>query len=89
MKLEHTTSATAEVPDLVRAVLNQVARMRASGEITQQLFDSQVVRLAHEQLQPRGFALLVRDLPNGCTRFLIKTTRDGAVCDMIDCTPHG
>lgn len=89
MELQQQISATSEVPDLVRAVLHQVARMRADGEINQQTFDFQVHRLEHEQLQPRGLALLVRDLPDGRTRFLIKAARSGSVADMIDWIPRG
>ncbi len=70
---------------IVRIVLTQAARFRQRGAITQQMFESQIRRLAREELEPRGLELLVRDLPCGTTRYVVKTKITGMVCDMVDC----
>jgi hypothetical protein len=73
-----------QVPEIVHIVLTQAAKLRAEGAISQQKFESQINRLRAEELQPRGFSLLVRELSDGHVRFLIKE-RSGSVCDMIEC----
>ena len=75
-----------EVPELVRVVLTQATRLRDCGGIPQDLFEAQIARITMEELRPRGLQLLVRELPNGKTRFLVKAERTGTVCDMIECT---
>ncbi len=75
----------AEIPPIIRPVLTQIARMRAAGELDDANFQSQIDRVATTELQPRGFLLIVRELPSGQIRFLIKTESEGTVCDMIDC----
>jgi hypothetical protein len=42
-------------------------------------------RLAKEELTPLGLELLVHDLANDATRFIIKESGTGRVCGMIDC----
>src|SRR5260221_90323 len=68
-----------------RIVLTQAAQFRRRGAITEETFESQLRRLAREELEPRGLELLVRDLPGGTTRFVVKAKATGIVCDMIDC----
>lgn len=69
---------------IVPIVLHQLARLRAEGSLTQARFDAQVERLLAEELRPRGQSLLLRELADGCTRFIVKD-RAGKVCDLIDC----
>jgi hypothetical protein len=59
--------------------------MRSEHELNQADFDQKLARLEAEELTPRGRKLLVRDLPDGTTRFLIKESQDGRICEMIDC----
>jgi CheY-like chemotaxis protein len=73
------------LPPIVHTVLTQAARLRRRGQITTVKFEAQVERLSREELEPRGLSLLVRDLPWGITRFIIKTTATGQVQDMIEC----
>lgn len=77
-----------EVPGLVRAVLTQATRLRDCGDIPQSLYEAQLERITKEELRPRGLELVMRELPNGTTRFLVKAGKTGAVCEMIDCTGH-
>ena len=48
-------------------------------------FEEKLGRLTAEELTPRGLELLVRELPDGRTRFLIKKSLNGQICEMIDC----
>jgi hypothetical protein len=75
------------LPPIVLTVLTQAARHRRSGQITTVKFAAQVERLAREELEPRGLSVLVRDLPRGITRFIIKTTATGQVQDIIEIKP--
>jgi hypothetical protein len=70
---------------IVRIVLTQAARYRQRGAIPEEMFEAQIRRLAREELEPRGLELLVRDLPCGTTRFVVKAKTTGIVRDMIDC----
>ena len=84
MNLKSELPRNERVPEIVPIVLQQVTRLRAAGGMSQERFDAQVERLACEDLQPCGLTLLVRELSDGRTRFLIKS-RGGQVCEMIDC----
>jgi len=77
------------VPTLVRIIITQASRWRAEGAITEEIFQQQVRRVAREELEPKGLALLVRDLPGGRTRFIIKQQETGAVCEMMDFASDG
>ncbi len=70
---------------IIRIILTQAARFRRRGAISETAFQAQVCRIAREELEPRGFSLIVRDLPCGTTRFIVKSTANGAVCDLVDC----
>jgi hypothetical protein len=77
------------LPSIVSVVLTVAAQRRMRGRITTLEFTAQVERLAREELDPRGLSVLVRDLPWGTTRFIIKTTATGQVWDMIEIVPDG
>ena len=76
-----------EIPDIVHIVLSQAEKQRRAGMISDRVFETQLERLAKEELEPRHLTLVVRDLADGRTRFLIKQTGSGKVCDMFDCAP--
>ncbi len=75
------------VPELVHVVLSQATKRRDCGELPQALFEAQLARIESKELAPRGLSLLVRELGDGTTRFLIKEQRTWTVCDMIECAP--
>src|SRR4051812_30000366 len=72
----------------VGVLLRDSARRRHRGEITQAEFDQKLARLCLEDLQPMDLELLVRNLSDGKVRFLIKSKKTGAICEMIDCSPE-
>jgi CheY-like chemotaxis protein len=77
------------VPPIVRIVLTQATRQRSGGRISQTIFDEQIRRIDREELAPKGLSILVRDLPDGRTRFLIKNKLSGTVCEMFDFAQDG
>jgi hypothetical protein len=77
------------LPPIVRIVIAQATRRRAEGGITEQTFNSQISRLVREELEPKSLTLLVRDLPGGRTRFLVKDTDTGMVSDLMDFDSQG
>jgi CheY-like chemotaxis protein len=83
MKTEEP-SRSSLVPPIVRIVLTQATRQRAGGGITQTIFDEQVRRIDSEELAPKGLGLLMRELPGGRTRFLVKNKVTGTVCEMFE-----
>jgi hypothetical protein len=84
MSIDTRVARSREVPEIVPIVLNQLTRLRAEREISQQKFDAQLERLAAEELEPRGLSLSIRELQEGHRRFVIQDAR-GAVQQMIDC----
>jgi hypothetical protein len=77
---EHSGQA---IPSIVRIVLRQAALHRMRGQITPEKFEAQVQRLSREELEPRGLSVWVHDLPFEATRFIIKATATGRVCELI------
>lgn len=86
MSYEIPSSHALEVRPIVSIVLRELTRLRTRGGLQQGEFEAQVERLRAEELRPRGQSVLVRELRDGQTRFIIKD-RDGGVCELIDC-PH-
>jgi hypothetical protein len=80
---------TVTLPSIVRIVLTQAAQHRMHGQITQKIFDSQVERIWREELEPHDLSVVVRELPWGTTRFIIKAMTSGQVCDLIEIGPDG
>jgi hypothetical protein len=76
---------TQRIPSIVRIILTQATKHRAHGLISSATFAAQIARVVREELEPRGFDLLIRELSTGQTRFLIKSAENGAVYDMIEC----
>ncbi len=79
------TPRTRRTPDIVRIVLPELARLRSRNELTREEFDTKLKRLIGEELAPRNMHLIVRDLTDGTTRFIIKRMSNGEVCDLLDC----
>jgi hypothetical protein len=79
--------SSKSLPAIVHIVLSQIARLRSEGTLSDAEAESKVTRLIREELDPRGFRLLRRELPGGRLRFLIKAEATGAVCDMIEAAP--
>ena len=77
------------VPPLVYVVLPQATRRRAEGAITDSVFDEQIRRIESEELLPKAMKLLVRELPEGRMRFIIKDEATGGVCDMLNFDADG
>ncbi|MEA3208403.1 MAG: hypothetical protein QOE70_1460 [Chthoniobacter sp.] len=73
------------LPPIVRIVLTQADLHRRRGAISVETFATQVRRLTHEELEPRGFELLTRDLPGGRTRFVVRAKTTGRIYDTIEC----
>ncbi|MDR3401200.1 MAG: hypothetical protein P4L99_01785 [Chthoniobacter sp.] len=73
------------LPAIFHIVLIQAELHRRRGAIPEETFAAQLSRLAAEELEPRELELLVRRLPCGTTRFLVKAKSTGRICDMIDC----
>lgn len=84
LPIAHPSKRTA-VPEIVHIVLTQAAKFRTTGRIDQQTFESQIDRLSSEELRPRGWSLVTRELHDGTTRFLIRSS--AGIIDLIDC-PH-
>ncbi len=72
-------------PEIVRIVLSQLARQHSSNELTRHDLLAKLNRLSREELAPRHLLLIVRDLPNGTMRFIVKEEPTGAICDLLDC----
>jgi hypothetical protein len=77
------------IPGIVRIVLSQAMRRRADGTMPAGIFHGQIRRLEKEELNPRGFALMVRELRAGRTRFIIKDIATGDICDLLEFESNG
>lgn len=56
--------------------------------MSETVFHEKVTRLIHEELEPRGLALLVRELAGGRLRFLVKIANTGQVCHLLEYPPE-
>ena len=77
------------VPTIARIIITQATRRRAKRDITDAVFEEQIRRVRREELEPKGMTLLVRELPDRRTRFLIKEKATGAVFEMMDFAADG
>jgi hypothetical protein len=78
-----------KTPSIVHIIVAQAARHRARGTISPEVFNEHMRRLEREELEHKGLALLVRDLPDGRTRFLIKQRSTGTICDLLEFEADG
>jgi len=77
------------VPAIVQIVLRQAVRRRAENGISGAVFEEQIRRLGREELEPKGLKLLVRELSEGRTRYIIKDQATGTVCDLLNFNAEG
>ena len=73
------------LPQIVPIVLQQAAKLRNKGEISEADYDEKVLRLVQEEIAPRGLELEKRESRSGGLRILIKDSRTHRVCETIDC----
>ena len=69
---------------MVYIVIVQATHRMAEGSITRVIFEQQIRRIEREELEPMGLTLLLRDLPGGRTRFLVKEKSTGSIREMMD-----
>jgi hypothetical protein len=74
----------SDLPEIVFTVIIQTARLRCEGAIPPETLHEKLRRLEREELDRRGLQLLVRELPEGRLRFLIKARQGGDVREMIE-----
>lgn len=77
------------LPAIVIVVLTEATRRRAEGSITSAVFEEQISRIIDEELAPRKLYLLVRELPGGRLRFIVKECDTGTVCDLLNFSADG
>ena len=58
--------------------------MFLAQEIPRDLFEQKIRRLGVEELNPRGLMLLVRELPSGGIRFIIKDSATHSFLQMVE-----
>jgi hypothetical protein len=90
MNAEARNEFGAEYHDRVRKIrkaaaeaLRELSQLRSGGPMTRETFDTEVVRIAREKLQPYGCDLAVLRMADGLTRFLIEVQSTGRRYDLI------
>jgi hypothetical protein len=63
--------------------LKELDRLRSGGPMTRETLDIEVGRIAREKLHPYGCDLVVHQLDDGITRFLIEVQSTGKRYDLI------
>jgi hypothetical protein len=76
--------SSTQLPQIVQIVLTQADKERRAGLISEAFYQRQLRRLAEEELAPRNLTLTIRELSDGRTRFLIKRSDSGKVCEIFD-----
>lgn len=76
-----------QIGEGVVSALRRAARLRYLRSLNEQAFQRIVSAIAGKELSPHGLSVIVRLLPNGTIRFLIKGRL--GVCEMIDCQNDG
>jgi hypothetical protein len=90
MNSEVKNEFDAEYDDRVRKIrkaaaiaLKELDRLRSGGHMTGETLDTEVARIAREKLHPYGCDLVVHQMGDGITRFLIEVQRTGRRYDLI------
>jgi len=78
-------NATRNIPPIVPIVLSKLAHLRTSQCLAEEEFQRKINRLSREELERFGMSLLVRDLSNGRTRFIIKDCMTQSTIHMQEC----
>ena len=63
--------------------LRELDQVRSGGLMTQEALHAEVARIAREKLHPYGCDLVVHQLDDGITRFLIEIQSTGRRYDLI------
>jgi hypothetical protein len=63
--------------------LRELDQVRSGGLMTQEALHAEVARIAREKLHPYGCDLVVHQLDDGITRFLIEVQSTGRRYDLI------
>ena len=84
--IAHSMNSAHTIPEIIPIVLKQLASLRAAHQLAEEEFQRKLDRLRKEELDRRGLALLVRDLSDSHTRFIIKDRASESVVDMLECT---
>jgi hypothetical protein len=63
--------------------LKELDQLRSGGLMTQEALHAEVARIAGEKLHPYGCDLVVHQLDDGITRFLIEVQSTGRRYDLI------
>jgi len=63
--------------------LKELDQLRSGGRMTQEALHAEVARIAREKLHPYGCDLVVHQLDDGITRFLIEVQSTGRRYDLI------
>src|SRR6266481_99630 len=63
--------------------LKELDQVRSGGRMTQEALHAEVARIAREKLHPYGCDLVVHQLDDGITRFLIEVQSTGRRYDLI------
>jgi hypothetical protein len=85
VSLASPVKPTRNVPEIVPVVVRQLARMFLAQEIPRELFEQKIRRICVEELNPRALMLLVRELPSGGIRFIIKDSATHSFLQMVEC----
>jgi hypothetical protein len=63
--------------------LRELDQLRSGGPMTQEALDAELARIAREKLHPYGCDLVVHQLDDGITRFLIEVQSTRRRYDLI------
>ena len=73
----------AKIRKAAAIALKELDRLRSGGPVTQEAFEAEVARITQEKLHPYGCDLVVHQLDDGITRFLIEIQSTGRRYDLI------
>jgi hypothetical protein len=72
-----------KIREAAAAAIRQLDQLRSGGPMTQEALDAELARIAREKLHPYGCDLVVHQLDDGITRFLIEVQSTGRRYDLI------
>ena len=72
-----------KIREAAAAAIRQLDQLRSTEPTPGETFDAEVARIAQEKLHPYGCDLVVHQMDDGVTRFLIKVQSTGRGYDLI------
>ena len=72
-----------KIREAAAMALRELDQLRSGGPMTQEALDAELARIAREKLHPYGCDLVVHQLDDGITRFLIEVKSTGRRYDLI------